>query len=133
LKDQQNSWKLISHIWFGLTVLKINKYVEKLFFVGVRVMVFNATFSNISVILWRSVLLVEETGVPRRKPLNYRMSPTSYFLCWVLFFRCKSPNAVFFLRSDDIVKSLPEQSVKRFVDKEPLNQQHILVSTNTVI
>ena len=27
-------------------------------------MVFNATFSNISVILWRSVLLVDETGVP---------------------------------------------------------------------
>ena len=27
-------------------------------------MVFNATFNNISVILWRSVLLVVETGVP---------------------------------------------------------------------
>ena len=25
---------------------------------------FNATFNNISVILWRSVLLVEETGGP---------------------------------------------------------------------
>jgi hypothetical protein len=33
--------------------------------VRVRVMVFNATFNNISVISWRSVLLVEETGVPR--------------------------------------------------------------------
>ena len=31
----------------------------------VRVMVFNATFNNISVMSWRSVLLVEETGVPR--------------------------------------------------------------------
>ena len=30
----------------------------------VRVMVFNTTFNNISVISWRSVLLVEETGVP---------------------------------------------------------------------
>ena len=30
----------------------------------VRVMVFNATFNNISVITWRSVLLVEDTGVP---------------------------------------------------------------------
>jgi hypothetical protein len=29
------------------------------------VMVFNATFNNISVISWLSVLLVEETGVPR--------------------------------------------------------------------
>ena len=27
-------------------------------------MVFNATFNNISVISWRSVLLVEETGAP---------------------------------------------------------------------
>ena len=28
-------------------------------------MVFNATFNNISVISWRSVLLVEEIGEPR--------------------------------------------------------------------
>jgi hypothetical protein len=28
----------------------------------VRVMVFNTTFNNISVILWLSVLLMEETG-----------------------------------------------------------------------
>ena len=33
-------------------------------------MVFNATFNNISVISWRLVLLVEETGVPgeNRRP-----------------------------------------------------------------
>ena len=31
----------------------------------IRSMVFNATFNNISVISWRSVLLMEETGVPR--------------------------------------------------------------------
>jgi hypothetical protein len=30
-------------------------------------MVFNATFSNMSVILWQSVLLVEETEVPGEK------------------------------------------------------------------
>ena len=28
-------------------------------------MVFNATFNNVFVISWRSVLFVEETGVPR--------------------------------------------------------------------
>jgi hypothetical protein len=28
-------------------------------------MVFNSTFNNISAISWRSVLLLEETGVPR--------------------------------------------------------------------
>ena len=32
--------------------------------IWVRVVVFNATFNNISVILWRSVLLVEKTRVP---------------------------------------------------------------------
>ena len=32
-------------------------------------MVFNATFNNISVIFWRTMLLVEETGVPEG---NYR-------------------------------------------------------------
>ena len=30
---------------------------------GIRYMVFNVTFNNFSVISWRSVLLVEETGV----------------------------------------------------------------------
>jgi hypothetical protein len=34
-----------------------------LFINRVRAMVFNATFNNISVISWQSVLLVEETGV----------------------------------------------------------------------
>jgi hypothetical protein len=28
---------------------------------------FNATFNNISAILWQSVLLVEETGIPGEK------------------------------------------------------------------
>ena len=32
-------------------------------------MVFSATFNNISVISWRSVLLVEETGGPEENPL----------------------------------------------------------------
>ena len=39
--------------------------------VWVRVIVFNAIFNNISVILWQSVLLVEETRVPRE---NHRIS-----------------------------------------------------------
>jgi hypothetical protein len=32
----------------------------------IGVMVFNATFSNISVVSWRSVLLVEEARVPEK-------------------------------------------------------------------
>ena len=43
-------------------------------FMFFRVMVFNATFSNISVISWWSVLLVEETGEPAE---NHR-SAASY-------------------------------------------------------
>jgi len=35
-----------------------------------RFMVFNATFSNMSVISWRSILLVDEAGVPGEKPLT---------------------------------------------------------------
>jgi hypothetical protein len=36
---------------------------------GIKIwlMVFNVTFNNISGISWRSVLLVEETGVPEEK------------------------------------------------------------------
>ena len=36
-------------------------------FRGVRVMVFNATFNNISVISWPLVLLVDETRIPGDK------------------------------------------------------------------
>ena len=32
------------------------------------VMVFNATFNNISGISWQSVLLMEETGIPGESP-----------------------------------------------------------------
>jgi len=34
------------------------------FYAWVRVMVLNATFNNIWVLSWQSVLLVKETGVP---------------------------------------------------------------------
>jgi hypothetical protein len=45
-------------------VSEINKDYSIMKMVG-WFQVFNATFNNISVISWRSVLLVEETGVPR--------------------------------------------------------------------
>jgi hypothetical protein len=55
---------------FCLHDAQISKYLcnHKTKIKGVRVMVFNATFNNISVISWQSVLLVEETGAPGEKP-----------------------------------------------------------------
>ena len=43
-------------------------------------MVFNATFNNISAILWKSVLLVEETGVPgeNRRPASSNWQTLSH-------------------------------------------------------
>jgi hypothetical protein len=48
-------------------------------------MVFNATFNNISVILWRSVLLVEEIGVPRENPTD--LSQVTDKLYHMMFYR----------------------------------------------
>jgi hypothetical protein len=39
---------------------------------SIRIMIFNATFNNVLVISWRSVLLVEEIGVPGEKPQTFR-------------------------------------------------------------
>jgi len=46
------------------------------------VMVFNTTFNNISVISWRSAILVEETGVPGVKPPTCRKSLTNFIVRW---------------------------------------------------
>ena len=49
-------------------------------------MVFNATFNNISVISWRSVLLMEETGVPgeNRRP-NFSIVSKNSLYTIILF------------------------------------------------
>jgi len=50
--------------------------------------VFNATFNNISVILWRSVLLVEEIGVPEENHFSgdrHWLQNSIHEIClWVL-------------------------------------------------
>ena len=48
------------------------------------VMVFNATFNNISVISWRSVLLVDETGVSGE---NYRPAQVTTKLYHIMLYR----------------------------------------------
>ena len=54
----------------------------KICFIGVRVMVFNATFNNISVILWQSVLLVQETEVPGE---NYKLPQVTDKLYHIMY------------------------------------------------
>ena len=47
-------------------------------------MVFNATFNNMSIISWRSVLFVEETEVPGWKPSTCRKSLINFItLCYI--------------------------------------------------
>ena len=45
--------------------IDISSFYEFVLVVGLWFMLFSATFNNISVMLWRSVLLVMETGVTR--------------------------------------------------------------------
>ena len=50
----------LSHYFFAIHKAQFNNDLEIL----IGYVVFNATFNNISIILWRSVLLAEETGGP---------------------------------------------------------------------
>jgi hypothetical protein len=56
---------------------QVTPYLHVIVRFKVRVMVFNVTFNNISVILCRSVLLVEETGVPGE---NHNLPQVTYKL-----------------------------------------------------
>ena len=56
-----NVTKANNYNWKYVTLQKTNNANFK--GLGVRFMVFNATLNNISVISWRSILLVDETGI----------------------------------------------------------------------
>jgi hypothetical protein len=51
-------------VGFELTTLVVIEEIEDNIGVIMMDLVFNATFSNISAISWRPVLVVEEAGVP---------------------------------------------------------------------
>jgi hypothetical protein len=55
--------------------------------------VFNATFNNISVILWRSVLLVEETGIFEE---NYDLSQVTDKLDHIMLYRVLNERILYF-------------------------------------
>ena len=59
--NRASHWGLECQIHWGLLNTCIKMSCTQGWF---RLMVFNATFNNISVILWWSVLTVEETGIP---------------------------------------------------------------------
>ena len=54
------------------------------FSVMVRVMIFKATFNNISVLSWRSVLLVEESGENHQSVRNHWQSLVLWLGLWCL-------------------------------------------------
>jgi hypothetical protein len=63
-------------------------------FTGLRFMVFNPTFNNISVISWRSVLLVEESGGPRE---NRGVINLIIILVFKFFLKAKTIISISFL------------------------------------
>ena len=90
--DATVTFKTVGHADVVFTVdkdtsilLQKQELVNKTFYRQIRnvglfvwLLVFNATFNNISVISWRSVLLMEETEGPRKKPLTCRKSLTNF-------------------------------------------------------
>ena len=93
VSPEGNRHKNINLFWFAYIILFYNWTVFRMLVTsndeGVRVMVFNTIFNNVSVISWRSVLLMEETRVPGenhrhwqtlwwRKPIVTKYSNTKY-------------------------------------------------------
>jgi hypothetical protein len=81
------SWNLISQ-W---STQPLHHFL-KLFWVRLRIMLFNTTFNNISGKTWRSVLLVKEIGVPgeNHKPttshwqtVSHNVVSSTHLLCGI--------------------------------------------------
>ena len=72
-------WKSLSYKYVNIREAKWN-YCLYLF--RTRVMVLSTNFNNISVISWRSVLLVEETGVhgKNHRPAASHLQPLSHYV-----------------------------------------------------
>jgi hypothetical protein len=85
-------WSYASWIYMHMLLKPKTENIKMKYNFNYRVMVFNATFNNISVISWRSILLVEKTEVPWKKywPVASHwqtLSLISAFEIWPDFFR----------------------------------------------
>ena len=68
----------LDHVLKSKDQISVHLYYEIIYMycnLRVRVIVFNATFNKIVTISWRSVLLVEKTGVPGE---NHRPAPSHW-------------------------------------------------------
>jgi len=70
----------------------------------VSLMVFNATFNNISVISWRSVLLVEETGGPgeNHRPVTSHWQTLSHNVVHLALFEIRTDTTSVVIDTDSI-------------------------------
>ena len=62
--SKQDKWIVFPFV-SSASMLTITPWLQFYCFSRVRIMVFNATSNNISVIPWQSILLLEETGISR--------------------------------------------------------------------
>ena len=63
---------MVNSIGSSTLILNLTDHFEHFKF-----MVFNATFNNISVILWQSVLLVEESGKNHRQIISHKVESST--------------------------------------------------------
>ena len=69
IRKSKTTAKLSENSQKSVIIILFNGVISVCF---VCLVVFNATFNNISVLSWQSVLLVEETGGSQRKPPTCR-------------------------------------------------------------
>ena len=69
IRKSKTTAKLSENSQKSVIIILFNGVISVCF---VCLVVFNATFNNISVLSWQSVLLVKETGGPQRKPPTCR-------------------------------------------------------------